>query len=69
MCIQYVDYPADNDGVNFRKTIEKLKTRRTQSLIFGSLVTVLIGIPLLNLIVMPAAVAGATLFWHDQLSD
>lgn len=68
MCIQYVDYPADNDGIDFRNTIDKLKTKGASSLVFGSLVTFLMGVPLLNLLTMPAAVAGATVFWHDQLS-
>ena len=69
MCIQYVDYPADNEGTDFRHTLKKLRAKRSQSLMFGSLVTLIMGIPLINLIAMPAAVAGATLYWHKQLSD
>ena len=69
MCIQYVDYPADNDGIDFKNTLEKMKAQRAQSMVFGGLVTALLGLPLVNLLVMPAAVAGATLFWLEQLSE
>ena len=69
MCIQYVDYPADNDGIDFKNTLEKMKAQRAQSIVFGGLVTALLGLPLVNLLVMPAAVAGATLFWLEQLSE
>lgn len=69
MCIQYVDYPADNDGVDFNSTIGRMRKKRTQSLAFGSIVTLLMGVPLLNLFAMPAAVAGATLFWLEQFSE
>lgn len=69
MAIQFVDYPADNDGINFRQTIVQMKLHRFESICFGSTVTLLLGIPFLNLFVMPAAVAGATAFWLDKLAD
>lgn len=37
------------------------------SLGFGVIVYLMIAIPILNLIVMPAAVAGGTVFWVEKL--
>ena len=48
---QYIDYPADNHK------------KRWQSLGFGGIVYLVLLIPVVNLLMMPAAVAGATLFW------
>ena len=40
-----------------------LKSKRWQSLSFGGIVYVALLIPVVNILMMPAAVAGATLFW------
>ncbi len=69
MAIQYCDYPMDNNRVSFRRMKQLLKARRWSSLGFGSLVQLGTLIPVVNLIVMPAAVIGATLFWLEQYAD
>ena len=63
MAVQYIDYQADNDQVGFIDILRCLHNRRALSLGFG--VPVYIGtlIPLVNLLVMPSAVAGSTLLW------
>lgn len=63
MAVQYIDYQADNDQIGFPDMLRWMRSRRTLSLSFG--VTVYIGmlIPLVNLLVMPSAVAGSTLLW------
>lgn len=63
MAVQYIDYQADNDQIGFPDMLRWMRSRRTLSLGFG--VTVYIGmlIPLVNLLVMPSAVAGSTLLW------
>ncbi len=63
MAIQYCDYPMDNNGVSFTQLRRLLKERRLTSLGFGALVSLVMMVPLLNLLVMPAAVVGATQFW------
>ena len=40
-----------------------LRQRRWQSLSFGAVTYAALLVPVLNLLIMPAAVAGATLFW------
>lgn len=63
MAVQYIDYQADNDQVDFRDLLRWMRSRRGLSLGFGALVYVGMLIPLVNLLVMPAAVAGSTLLW------
>lgn len=66
MAIQYIDYPMDNNQVSFKQMKVLLKQRRWSAIGFGGLVQLGVMIPVLNLIVMPAAVIGATLFWLEQ---
>lgn len=66
MAIQYCDYPMDNNRVSFKQMRVLLSQRRWSALGFGSLVQLGMLVPVLNLILMPAAVIGATLFWVEQ---
>ncbi len=63
MAVQYIDYQADNDKVGFRDMLRWMQTRRSLSLGFGLPVYVGMLIPLVNLLVMPTAVAASTLLW------
>lgn len=67
MSLQFVDYPMDNHRLPFREVREACAARRGSSMGFGAVVAFVSGIPLLNLIVIPAAVVGATLLWCDEL--
>jgi CysZ protein len=69
MAIQYCDYPMDNNRVSFRDMKDSLKQRRLTSVGFGGLISVGMMIPLLNLLIMPAAVVGATIFWVEEYTD
>ncbi|SNR68705.1 CysZ protein [Methylobacillus rhizosphaerae] len=69
MCVQYLDYPADNHKLGWQDMLRWLRKKRWKSLGFGSSVYLALWIPGLNIIMMPAAIVGATLFWvheHDQ---
>ncbi len=68
MAIQYCDYPMDNNKVSFRELRTYLKGRRLSSLGFGGLVSLGMMVPVLNLLIMPAAVVGATIFWVEEFS-
>ncbi|OMH28133.1 sulfate transporter CysZ [Motiliproteus sp. MSK22-1] len=68
MAIQYCDYPMDNNRVSFSDLRSNLKTRRLSSLGFGGLVSLGMVIPVLNLLIMPAAVIGATIFWVEEFA-
>lgn len=64
--LQYLDYPADNNHISFDDLLINSRKRRKDALGFGGLVLIGSSIPLLNLLVMPAAVAGATALWLEQ---
>ncbi|GGO77254.1 sulfate transporter CysZ [Marinobacterium nitratireducens] len=66
MSIQYCDYPMDNNKVSFGQMKQLLKSERLTAVGFGGLVQVGMMIPLLNLVLMPAAVVGATLYWVEE---
>ena len=63
MAIQYIDYPADNHKLGWNEMLAWLREKRWQSMSFGGSVYLVLLIPLVNILMMPAAVAGATLFW------
>jgi len=69
MAVEYSDYGADNNGVGFGQLREALARVRFTSLGFGIIVYGMMLIPVLNLLVMPAAVAGGTVFWVERLSE
>lgn len=66
MAIQYIDYPADNHKMSWQAMLEWLRRKRWASLSFGGIVYLALLVPLLNILMMPAAVAGATLFWVQE---
>ena len=59
----YIDYPADNHKLGWNEMLAWLREKRWQSMSFGGSVYLVLLIPLVNILMMPAAVAGATLFW------
>lgn len=61
--LQYSDYPLGNHGLKLKAMRQRLKERRLTSLGFGAAVAGMGMVPVLNFIVMPAAVAGATALW------
>ena len=65
--LEYLDYPLGNHGALFRDVRGVLKQRRQLALGFGSGVAILSAIPIVNLFIMPAAVAGATALYVDHL--
>ncbi|MFT6372306.1 MAG: CysZ protein [Gammaproteobacteria bacterium] len=68
LSLEYFDYPMGNHDLSFANQKKKLGTRRGLVLGFGGSVMVLTTIPLINFVVMPLAVAGATIIWVEQLA-
>lgn len=68
MAIQYIDYPADNNKMSWQDMLAWLRQKRWQSLGFGGITYLALMIPVVNVLMMPAAVAGATLFWVRERS-
>ncbi|HED15061.1 MAG TPA: sulfate transporter CysZ [Gammaproteobacteria bacterium] len=66
LALEYADYPMGNHGLCADEQKQRLREKRLMSLGFGGAVTLATMIPILNFLVMPAAVAGATAMWVEQ---
>lgn len=69
LAIEYADYPMGNHAIKPKTQRQHLRQKRFKSLAFGAGVTVMMLIPILQFAAMPAAVAGATRLWVDDLSS
>ncbi|MBU2871739.1 sulfate transporter CysZ [Colwellia sp. E2M01] len=69
MAIQYKDYPFDNHKIPFTQMKQLLKQNQSLSYSFGITVAVFSMIPIVNLLVMPVAICGATALWVDYYED
>jgi len=67
LAIEYADYPMGNHALRPNQQREQLRRRRFKALAFGAGVTTMMLIPVLQFAAMPAAVAGATRLWVDDL--
>ncbi|AUD78749.1 sulfate transporter CysZ [Kangiella profundi] len=66
MSVQYVDYPMDNHKIPFQDMLKALQQKRGGTFGFGAMVMLMTMIPFINLLVMPAAVCGATKMWYEH---
>jgi len=69
MALEYLAYPLENQGVLFSEQKELVKSVRLGALSFGGLAVLGLTIPVLNIIVAPAAVIGATLYFNEVKRD
>ncbi|PMG40033.1 sulfate transporter CysZ [Shewanella sp. 10N.286.52.B9] len=69
MAIQYCDFPFDNHKVPFDDMKFALNQTKGTSYTFGATVTLFSMIPIVNFIVMPVAICGATAMWVDKYRD
>ncbi|MCU4676143.1 sulfate transporter CysZ [Catenovulum sp. 2E275] len=67
MAIQYLDFPFDNHQVSFSQMRDQLWRKKSSSFSFGIIVSLFSMIPIINLIVMPVAVCGATKLWVEKM--
>ena len=67
LAITYVDYPMANHGIGFDELLARLRERRLLCLGFGGAAMAALAVPVLNFLVVPCAVAGATAMWVEQL--
>jgi CysZ protein len=66
LAVEYADYPMGNHGLRADEQKRRLGEKRMMSLGFGGAVTIATMIPVVNFLVMPAAVAGATAMWVER---
>jgi CysZ protein len=69
LALEYGDYPMGNHNIRFGEQRAKLRDNKLLSLGFGGATLLGTMIPLVNFLVMPAAVAGATKLWVTQLKE
>ena len=69
LAIQYCDYPFDNHKVPFKTMRQALRTRKVTNMQFGALTSLFTMIPVLNLVILPVAICGATAMWVDCYRD
>jgi CysZ protein len=65
MAIQYADYPFDNHKVPFASMKKILAMKLSKNITFGMVISICTAIPIINFIIMPIAVCGATAAWVD----
>ncbi len=65
----YLSYPMENRGMKFRQVRKEAGKKLLLGLGFGLAVMCSTMLPLINFIIMPAAVAGATIMWTEQYRE
>lgn len=66
LALEYLAYPMENHTFSFVEVRQAAREKRLLTLGFGAATMVATLIPLINLVVMPASVAGATAMWCDK---
>lgn len=69
LALEYADFPMGNHGIRWSGVREHLKEKRLTAIGFGGVVLLATAIPVVNFIVVPAAVIGATLMWIEEFSQ
>ena len=67
--LEYCDYPMDTHGCSFPQVRDRVAAERWPCFSYGALVMLGNMVPLLNVLIMPAAVCGATLLYVERLRD
>jgi len=67
LALEYIAYPMENHRISFSQVRTGLKRKKMLALGFGSAAMAITLIPVVNFLVMPAAVAGATVMWTERL--
>jgi len=69
LSLEYLDYPLSNRNLRFVDIKKRVRKQRLTALGFGSIINFALMIPIVNFIVMPAAVAGATVYAVERMGD
>lgn len=65
LSMQFQDLPMDNNLVCFEDMQRRVKANTMRTLGFGSFINIVSFIPILNILLMPAAVIGSTMLYCD----
>ncbi len=66
LSLEYLAYPLDALGLRFDRQRELARSRRLETLGFGGAVMLGLSVPVLNILIPPAAVIGATLYVAER---
>ncbi|CAG1022513.1 Sulfate transporter CysZ [Patescibacteria group bacterium] len=66
LAMEFMAYPLENSGLLFVEQRELLKTVRMGALSFGGVTMLGLSLPIINIMIGPAAVIGATLYFHEM---
>jgi len=69
LSLEYLDYPMSNHNRFFKDINKQAMLKRILSFGFGGGVLLITSIPFINLIAMPAGVAGSTVLWVEHRDD
>jgi CysZ protein len=69
MAVQYVDYPFDNHKADFRLTRDSLRQGKSRAFSFGIMVNIFSFIPVINFMVIPISICGATAMYADHFKQ
>lgn len=67
MALEYFAYPLENEGIAFAEQRKLVKSILVGALSFGGLTAFLLALPVVNILVAPAAVIGATLYCRQLM--
>lgn len=67
--LEFMAYPLENEGLLFSEQRKAMQNTRLGTLSFGGIVMLGLTLPLLNILVPPAAVIGATIFIYKAKSS
>ncbi len=68
LALEYGDFPMGNHNIKFARQRQVAASKRLTVLGFGATVMFALMIPIVNFVVIPAAVAGATAMWVKEFS-
>ncbi|MDZ7839693.1 MAG: sulfate transporter CysZ [Gammaproteobacteria bacterium] len=69
VALEYIEFPASSDDLDFKALRRRVRTDRGYLWGFGGTVLALALVPGFNLVLMPVAVAGATVLYREYLAD
>lgn len=69
LVLEYCDYPMGNHGIPFAEQRRLVRRRGFLNLGFGAATLLATSIPVVNLLTIPAAVAGATALWVENFQE
>jgi len=66
LAMEFMAYPLENEGLLFADQKRLLKTKWLGALSFGAVTMIGLTVPVLNIIIGPAAVIGSTMYVHEM---